>query len=110
MSQPHWTDKYAPMIPRPMAAQSPADRQAEANFEVEQIAKAFYNQVRNNCGLDEAGNWEWEDVAERWREQWRDWARGLIQDGVIKPGPRLSKPERPMEHQTVLDDFVGPME
>jgi hypothetical protein len=75
---------------------SPADRQAEANEDVERLAKVMFEAVQ--------GGWKWDDIVGRVGERvWLAHARKVFESGVVKPVPR-PKPERPMEGQTTIDD------
>lgn len=78
---------------------SPAQRQAEANAEVERIAHALYEVLWSPS--------KWEALQEEHRKTWRGYVITLIRDGVIAPVPR-PKSEPPMTGQTEIGDFIEP--
>jgi hypothetical protein len=86
---------------QPRRPLSPADRQAQANEDVERIAEAAYDLVR--------APWRWDDsttpLSEHAREQWRGYVRSLLLRGIIRPGlrPPLAPP---LEGQTTIDEVI----
>jgi hypothetical protein len=78
-------------------ADTPAQRQADANAEVERVAAALYTEVWNS--------WPWEQIAEERRQAWRAHARNLLASGVIRPGLR-ERVEPPMQGQTTIEEAL----
>lgn len=76
-------------------AQSPADRQAEANRQVERATKALYECVRPG--------WQWEGVHRTYKEEWRGHIRALVAAGVITLPPAPPSDE-PIPGQLTIDD------
>jgi hypothetical protein len=76
---------------------SPAQRQADANEDVERIARAMYEQVRG---------WPWSDLMVG-KTLWRGHARALLEAGVIKPGARPAAPEAPIPGQITVEDALN---
>lgn len=79
---------------------SPADRQAEANEDVERIARELFDSFNDALGNHRI---VWQATGECLRDAWRSVARDLLLRDVIRVGRRPNV-ERPMEGQTTIDD------
>lgn len=77
---------------------SPADRQAEANAEVERIAAALYDEIRRPL--------EWAYAPVALREKWIGHARFLLLNGDIRP-PKREPVDPPMTGQTTIEEQLS---
>lgn len=89
-------------------ALSPADRQVEANGDVERIARELCASLNRAYGdtvtqLDNMGEYWDTDTFADLREKWLSVARDLLKRDVIRVGHRPNS-ERPIEGQTTLED------
>ena len=87
---------------QPRRGMSPADRQTEANAQVEAIARAYYEEALANLGLH---GYTWEGLPDttRGRGAYRAVTRRLIERGIIRPG-KIERDDPPMEGQTTIYD------
>lgn len=80
---------------------SPADKQAEALADVERVAHATYEAVREHRGLGSGDSWE--EVGDRMQVFWRAVVTDLLHRDVIKVG-RRPEPVAQLAGQITIDD------
>lgn len=80
---------------------SPADRQVEANDDVERIAREAFCAMRS--AHPGASHVEWAALPDSVKAPWRMMVRGLLQRDLIRVGARPQAAPPPMDGQVELD-------
>lgn len=86
---------------------SPATKQAEALADVERVAQATYEAVREQRGLGHG--LPWEEIGERMQVFWRAVVTDLLHRDVIKVG-RRPEPVEQLAGQVTIDDQLDEIE